>query len=78
MDLGTGWAIAGDDSVVRWWLMFGRWRTRGCGDRSLRCSFCGKPRNKVKFLVAGLGVYICNACVDLCNKVIAKERALSS
>jgi ATP-dependent Clp protease ATP-binding subunit ClpX len=55
--------------------MFGRWRTHGCDDRSLHCSFCGKPRRKVKFLVAGPGVYICNACVDLCNKVIAKERA---
>jgi ATP-dependent protease Clp ATPase subunit len=36
-----------------------------------------KASNKVKFLVAGPGVYICNACVDLCNKVIARERVLS-
>ncbi|MGH9231525.1 MAG: ClpX C4-type zinc finger protein [Acidimicrobiales bacterium] len=39
------------------------------------CSFCGKPRKKVKFVVAGPGVYICNACVDLCYRVIANERA---
>lgn len=70
-------AIAKDDSGVRCCLMFERWRTRGCDDRSLHCSFCGKHRTKVKFLVAGPGVYICNACVDLCNKVIAKERALT-
>jgi hypothetical protein len=58
--------------------MFGRWRTRGDHhDRSLHCSFCGKHRTKVKFLVAGPGVYICNACVDLCNKVITKRRALN-
>jgi ATP-dependent Clp protease ATP-binding subunit ClpX len=57
--------------------MFGRWRTRGCDDPSLRCSFFRKPRNKVKFLVAGPGVYVCNGCDDLCNKVIAKERAPS-
>ena len=29
----------------------------------------------VEHLVAGPGIYICNFCVDLCNEVIAKERA---
>ncbi|CAN5686576.1 hypothetical protein BH24ACI2_BH24ACI2_09650 [soil metagenome] len=28
----------------------------------LRCSFCGKPQSKVKKLIAGPNVYICNEC----------------
>jgi ClpX C4-type zinc finger len=36
----------------------------------LVCSFCGKAQREVKRLVAGPGVYICDACVDLCNEII--------
>ena len=38
---------------------------------ALRCSFCGKTQHEVKALVAGPGVAICEACVTLCNGVIA-------
>jgi hypothetical protein len=38
---------------------------------NLRCSFCGKTQHEVKALVAGPGVAICEACVELCNGVIA-------
>jgi ClpX C4-type zinc finger len=38
---------------------------------TLRCSFCGKSQHEVKALVAGPGVAICEACVELCNGVIA-------
>jgi ClpX C4-type zinc finger len=34
------------------------------------CSFCLKPGDKVKKLVAGPGVYICNECVELCSQII--------
>ena len=37
----------------------------------LRCSFCGKAQDQVKKLVEGPGVYICDACVDLCNVAVA-------
>lgn len=37
------------------------------------CSFCGKSRAEVKKLVAGPGVYICDACVGVCQGVLAKE-----
>jgi len=36
------------------------------------CSFCGKPDHKVKKLIAGPGVYICNECVDLCTGIVDK------
>jgi ATP-dependent protease Clp ATPase subunit len=35
-----------------------------------RCSFCGKTADKVRRLVAGPGVFICDECVRLCNEVI--------
>lgn len=38
-----------------------------------QCSFCGRPQNQVKHLVAGPGVNICDACVDLCTTVIRQE-----
>lgn len=37
------------------------------------CSFCGKPQNVVKKLIAGPGVFICNECIDLCSTLIQKE-----
>jgi ClpX C4-type zinc finger len=39
----------------------------------LKCSFCGKPQNTVKKLIAGPGVYICDECVDLCNEILDDE-----
>jgi hypothetical protein len=40
----------------------------------LYCSFCRKDWQRVAKLVAGPGVYICDACVSLCNRVIAGKR----
>ena len=39
----------------------------------LKCSFCGKPQEQVKKLVAGPGVYICDECIQLCNEIIEEE-----
>ncbi len=36
----------------------------------LRCSFCGKPQNQVRKLIAGPGVFICDECVELCSDII--------
>ena len=45
-------------------------------DRILRCSFCGKPRDMVRKLIAGPhNVYICDECVDLCYDTISRELA---
>lgn len=37
----------------------------------LYCSFCRKDQHSVEKLVAGPGVYICDACIELCNRVVA-------
>ena len=39
----------------------------------LKCSFCGKPQEQVRKLIAGQGVYICDECVNLCSEIIEEE-----
>mgnify|MGYP003330853182 CR=1 FL=1 len=39
------------------------------------CSFCGKSHAEVKKLIAGPGVYICDACIHVCKGVLDKELA---
>lgn len=39
----------------------------------LKCSFCGKPQEQVRKLIAGPGVYICDECVELCNEILDDE-----
>ena len=41
--------------------------------RLFRCSFCGKGKDRVRRLVAGPGVFICDQCVHLCNEVLQSE-----
>ena len=41
--------------------------------KKLSCSFCGKEQSKVKKLIAGPNVYICNECVELCNDILSEE-----
>jgi len=38
------------------------------------CSFCLKPQDEVKTLVAGPGVYICDECVALSAELIKGKR----
>ena len=43
-------------------------------DRQVCCSFCGRPREHHRRLVAGPnGVFICNECVDICNDIWDNE-----
>ncbi|WP_436791662.1 ClpX C4-type zinc finger protein [Yinghuangia sp. YIM S10712] len=37
-----------------------------------QCSFCGKPGSEVGKLVAGPGVYICDECVALAERIVAE------
>jgi ATP-dependent Clp protease ATP-binding subunit ClpX len=37
----------------------------------LSCTFCGKPQDRVRKLIAGPGVFICGGCVTLARHVIA-------
>jgi len=37
------------------------------------CSFCGRSQAEVRKLIKGPGVYICDACVDLCKEALDRE-----
>lgn len=39
--------------------------------KTLHCSFCGQSQHKVKALIAGPRVFICDACVGLCSNILA-------
>jgi len=52
-----------------------RWRRRKRTPPELNCSFCARPQRKTRKLVAGPGVYICEACVTAADSVIATERS---
>ena len=41
----------------------------------LACTFCGKPQDQVRKLIAGPGVYICDGCVALAASVIRSGHA---
>lgn len=41
--------------------------------KNVKCSFCGKPQDVVKRIIAGPGVYICNECIGLCSNIIEDE-----
>ena len=42
-------------------------------EKEICCSFCGKPQNFAKRLIAGPGVYICDSCVELCLSILEDE-----
>lgn len=42
-------------------------------DSKIRCSFCGKYQDEVKRIIAGPGVFICDECIELCDKIIEEE-----
>ena len=39
-------------------------------DQTLFCSFCRKNQDQVEKLIGGPGVYICGACVEICNTIL--------
>ena len=41
--------------------------------KGVKCSFCGKPQEMVKRIVAGPNAYICDECIAICNNIIEDE-----
>ncbi|MDA0232310.1 MAG: ATP-dependent Clp protease ATP-binding subunit ClpX, partial [Chloroflexi bacterium] len=47
----------------------------GANHDSYDCSFCGKPQDAVKRLIAGPSkIFICNECVGRCQQIISDDR----
>lgn len=43
-------------------------------DNNLICSFCGKPKELTKRLIAGPnGIYICDECIDVCKEILEED-----
>lgn len=48
-------------------------------DSQLFCSFCGKPKELVKKLIAGPnGIYICDECVEVCQAIMKEDEKKAS
>ncbi len=46
----------------------------GKGDNRIRCSFCGKPEEQVRKLIAGPNdAFICDECIEICAEIIDEE-----
>lgn len=42
-------------------------------NKNVKCSFCGKPQDNVKKLIAGPdGVFICDECIKICDSILAE------
>jgi len=50
---------------------------KGGGNQQF-CSFCGKAVYEVKKLVSGRNVCICDECINLCNDIMAEDRAVDA
>lgn len=48
---------------------------RNDDQKEIRCSFCGKAQSEIFRLISGPGVCICDECVNLCNIILADEKA---
>lgn len=42
-------------------------------DHTLTCTFCKRSEHQVRKLVAGPGVYICDACVELAHRIVSED-----
>ncbi len=55
-----------------------RWRRRHNPRPDLACSFCGRPQPKVRKLIAGPHVYMCERCVEAAKGVISSGKTAST
>lgn len=42
-------------------------------NKEMKCSFCGRTQNETGKMIAGPGVFICDACIELCNEILNGE-----
>ena len=40
-----------------------------------KCSFCGRPKNEVHMLIAGMSGHICDHCVGQATNIVKEEAA---
>ena len=42
-------------------------------EKTIRCSFCGRPQNLADRLISGNGAYICDECVRMCMDILGES-----
>lgn len=42
-------------------------------DKNIKCSFCGKPQESVKKIIAGPGAFICDECIKVCMNIMEED-----
>ncbi len=52
-----------------WWQL---WRRRGATPDAV-CSWCGRPPGEVAKLIAGPGIYMCDACVEAAERTLRAQ-----
>lgn len=50
-------------------------KNNGNEENFTHCAFCGRAQHEVDRLIGGMGVYICDECVEVCHSIISDERA---
>jgi ATP-dependent protease Clp ATPase subunit len=50
----------------------------GASGNVLACTFCGRSQTEVGKLIAGPDAYICDACVELAERVVSSGSAAST
>jgi hypothetical protein len=58
--------------------MSNRTETSSTNNKSLCCNFCGKTQDQVEKLIAGTGVFICEACLKECDELLKTESTASA
>lgn len=55
--------------------MENRYRQKKEFPEKIFCSFCGRPEEKCKKIIASpSNVFICDECIDICNEIMEDER----
>lgn len=48
------------------------------GEKESSCSFCGRKRDEVKILIAGISGHICNNCIEQASDIVKQEFNIKS
>jgi ATP-dependent Clp protease ATP-binding subunit ClpX len=43
------------------------------GRKAIACSFCGRPKQEVNMLIAGITGHICDSCVAQAETMVSEE-----
>ncbi len=52
--------------------------TGGSKDGGPHCAFCGKSKTAARKLIEGPSAVICDACVEVCNDILAGDAAAAT